>query len=126
MSPTGRHPAVETFVRETLGCGCPPEVFEHIEDSRPGDLRRIAVGGRLLVHVITPPTGVVAVERLAEYLSRGRRERDELGFNRFRLVIAAGEGTADPATLVLAFERLRAGDERLHLHLVPADALPPD
>ena len=126
MSPTGRHPAVEAFVRETLGCGCPQEVFEHIEDSRPGDLRRIAVGGRLLVYLIAPPTGGVAVDRLAEYLSRGRRERDELGFNRFRLVIAAGEGTADPATLMLAFERLRAGDERLHLHLVPADALPPD
>jgi hypothetical protein len=126
MSPSGRHPAVEAFVRETLGCGCPQEVFEHIEDSRPGDLRRIAVGGRLLVYLITPPTGVVAVDRLAEYLSRGQRERDELGFNRFRLVIAAGEGTANPATLVLAFERLRAGDERLHLHLVPADALPPD
>lgn len=120
----GWHSDLERFVRETLGCGCPEEVFAEIEDSGAGDPRRIAVGGRLLVYLVSPPHGALTPEQLEGYLVRGRQERDALGFNRFRLVIAVGERTGDPAGLGRAFEHLRAGDDRLHLHLVPADALP--
>lgn len=124
MSSTTRYPAIARFVRETLGCACPDEVFAEIADSGPGDPRRIAVGGRLLVYLVSPPPGGLTADRLDGYLSRGRQERDALGFARFRLVIAANGPMADLAALELAFERLRAGDGCLHLHLVPADTLP--
>ena len=126
MSASARHSAIEGFVRETLGCACPDEVFAAIEDGERGGLRRIAVGGRLLVYLVAPARGGLTADQLDGYLSRGRRERDELGFNRFRLVIAADdERTTEAEALTGAFERLRAGDERLHLHLIPSSRLPP-
>jgi len=115
--------AIVRFVRETLGCGCPDEVFEQTSDSGPGELRRIALGGRLLVYLIRPTEAGLTADRLGDYLSRGRGERDALGFNRVRLVIA-DEAATEREDLQAAFEDLRAGDERLHLHIVPAAALP--
>ena len=49
---------IERFVRETLGCNCPAEVFARIEDdSLPSTnsgppIRRIAIGSRLLIYLV--------------------------------------------------------------------------
>ena len=59
---TQADPAVETFVRGTLGCGCPDEVFQQVEESALAAPEapaawRIAIGGRLLVYLWQPARG---------------------------------------------------------------------
>ena len=48
---------IKTFVQKTLGCGCPEEVFRHIdwetnaESPEAGLYSRINIGNRLLVYI---------------------------------------------------------------------------
>ena len=55
-----RRLAIAAFARDTLGCGCPAEVFAQIQESRldlpglPDPGRRFAIGGRLLVYLVAP------------------------------------------------------------------------
>ena len=112
---------IERFVRDDLGCGCPPEVFERIElraDAQVAGLPalRIEIGARLLVYLFAEPVdGAVSVQAVAE---EGRAERDQLGLNRVRLVWFADsppQGAAD----ALAAE-VGVSDDRLHVHVVDA------
>jgi len=119
------------FIRHTLSCGCPPEVFASIEVRlHPGELAgvpieaSIDVGSRLLVLVLG--AGAVArLERsLPEVLARVRAVRDDGGFNRARLVMAPASDT-DPADGLHERFRLGAGaDDRLHLHVIHPEDLP--
>jgi hypothetical protein len=120
-------PELERFIRDTLGCGCPDEVFDHVAVVR-GPLRAgsgesawwIEVGGRLLIAVVDVDE-VAPAELTAIYAAAAHR-RDADGFNRFRLVVASAQRTEG---LEAAFAPIGAADDRLHLHLVvPAD-LPP-
>ena len=49
---------LKIFIKETLGCGCPDEVFEKIDLSKlqvedySGELTRIVAGDKLLIYVI--------------------------------------------------------------------------
>ena len=115
---------IEGFVRETLGCTCPAKVFAQIEDdllpatgSGP-PIRRIAIGGRLLIYLIDIEKGPDADVQLAAWVRQGVAERDRLGMNRFRLVLAANhpERIADAAAA--SFERLQALNDKVHLHVV--------
>jgi len=114
---------IRTFVRETLGCACPEEVFQYIDcqsDIQAGDIRlraRINVGNRLLIYVADVDDPKSLRSLLPQLLEIGKKERDRLGFNRFRLVLTAdhtGE-IAEPAAEVF---RDAAGDEKMHLHVV--------
>jgi hypothetical protein len=118
-------PVMVRFVRGTLGCGCPDEVFESIEyGACPGGhgARRLLVGRRLLVYALqrNEASGLAAaVRRLA---AAGLAERDSRGFNRFRLAVATEAPPAARAEATAAFAAATAGDERAHLHwLAPAD-----
>ncbi len=131
-------PALERFARETLGCGCAPEVFSRVEDDAtpppgcPEIRRRIAIGGRLLIYVAQPADAGVALERMPCWVAAGRAERDERAMNRLRLVVALDGLT--PEILDLLQTRLRrlpeligsgtdGADPRIHLHCVPCGAL---
>jgi hypothetical protein len=122
---------IEHFVRDTLGCRCPDEVFRSvsIEPSSATGIApaalRVSVGGRLLIHVVALPPDAAAgswIERLA---GDGMSQRDRAGFNRFRLVLVASANAEVPADLALRFARAAGGDERAHLHLAALDDLPP-
>lgn len=108
--------AIVRFVRESLGCGCPDEVFESlrwgiVDDGSDHPRRfRVDVGGRLLVEVIRGEK--LKPEKVMALSDEGRMLRDEGGYNRFRLVIVGEEDAA----LRTAFEQAAAGDEKLHLH----------
>jgi hypothetical protein len=123
---------LRTFIRSTLGCGCPDEVLQWIDcthttvncdqDTR---LSRIDVGGQLLVYVLHAsgnPHQVAAT--LPAIVASGLVERDGAGFNRLRVVVAAD----DPATLRPTAERIFSEsapvDDRLHLHVVKVGELP--
>lgn len=121
--------AIERFVRGTLGCQCPDEVFRHLEvgplalpDGGTG--RRLLIGDRLLIHIVATsewPERPVPIEELA---IAGRDERDRHGYNRFRLVIAMPAAAGDAAPLEQRFARALEADERAHLHVLAADLLP--
>jgi hypothetical protein len=120
------------FVRDALGCGCPPEVLADIRASRltlPGLSvvagTRLDVGGRLLVYILVAAGDQGDVDATAAVaLAAGLGERDRDGFNRFRLVVAAAqpERVANPVVDACLAAGLPRG--RVHLHVVPLSALP--
>ncbi len=117
---------IKTFVQNVLGCGCAEEVFQVIElrrerlEGKPYD--RVNIGNRLLIYVFHTGDARWAEDALSRLVSAGKEERDALGFNRFRLVLAA----SDPAAmgpLMKAFERLAFVDDRVYLHVVPEEQI---
>jgi hypothetical protein len=132
-------PELERFAREALGCHCPAEVFERVEDNRdplpglPEIRRRISVGGRLLIYVAEIPGGADRAasvsQRIGDWVSAGLAERDRRGMSRLRLVV--GLDALEPesvAAIETAFARLPglaavgSEDPRLHLHCLPRSA----
>ena len=132
LKPEGAASAgLKRFVRETLGCTCPDEVFERVEiregQSLPngGRVRRIAIGGRLLIYLVDGvPVGTVDRDIRGWTLS-GRIDRDGAGMNRFRLVIGLdGLSCSDADRIKGAFAAACGeGDDRMHLHLVKPDSI---
>lgn len=114
--------AIKPFVRESLGCGCPDEVFQKV-DSEWAEVdgvgyRRLSAGGRLLVYLVSAkPTGDLHTRVLA-LLRQGVRERDGKGFNRLRLVVVGELSEQAARSLQKHFADEVGGDERLHLHIL--------
>lgn len=124
------HGDIERFVRGTLGCGCPDEVFRTVSLSRlpavPGRpaVLQLLIGSRLLIHVAAAPAEPSAAGWLEQLAANGRAARDRHGYNRFRLVVVGVVTTAPAAELEARFARALARDERAHLHLLDAAQLP--
>ncbi len=124
------HDSLTSFVRGTLGCGCPDEVFSEIvvrlmAADNPAPVRlAIEVGGRLLVHVIEEEPALDDPRLIARVVEEGVRKRDEGGFNRFRLVVAVGARDAAGETLRRRFDAAPARDGRTHLHVLPSSSVP--
>ena len=122
------HAAIEAFVRDTLGCSCPDEVFRDIRVMAPGSLMAgadtvYAIGGRLLVAVVIPADWHAAKSRLAQMVEQGKHHRDAHGYNRFRLVVATDDAGAG-AGLRTCFAALPAIDDRIHLHVIVPEKVP--
>ncbi len=134
--------AVREFARETLGCGCPDEVFDAIEQDTAvtldtetdtetaGGLRlkhRFLIGGRLLLYLyhIEPDIDNGArmegfTSTLRALIEHGRAVRDQNGYNRFRLVlITTAQPDADSDADGGHTERLHTLAHRVY------DTLPP-
>jgi len=120
MQPEDRK-AIEHFVRVTLGCKCPDEVFrsialEHVGGQGDDDAHaKLTIGDRLLIYVLEPgnrasPMAVTRIMRM------GRNERDARGLNRFRLVIASSRQDD--------FAGVARDDDRTHLHVVAPAEVP--
>jgi hypothetical protein len=122
--------SIERFVRGTLGCGCPDEVFEHLVISRTPSIAgrppivQLQVGSRLLIHVVAPPEGTAANGWIEQLAANGRSARDRHGYNRFRLVIASPTPPASTRELSERFARAIVGDAKAHLHVVDRGELP--
>jgi hypothetical protein len=122
--------SIEHFVRGTLGCGCPDEVFQDVViDRLPAVAGRPAivqllVGSRLLIHVVAPPEGAAVNGWIEQLVSHGRAARDRHGYNRFRLVIASQVLPASAREIRDRFARATVGDDKVHLHFVGSDQLP--
>ncbi|MGD8620049.1 MAG: hypothetical protein PVH54_12800 [Gammaproteobacteria bacterium] len=122
---------VEGFVRDTLGCACPPAVFGEIRlETDPAAFPDIpgahllAIGGRLLVLLVDAAAMAVTVSQVNTLLQRGRDLRDAMGFNRFRLVIVASR--EEQIRMIATFDQdsMVTKDGRLHLHAVAPAQLP--
>ena len=120
---------IKSFVQHTLGCGCPEEVFGHIDWEEnvksPGTISysRINIGNRLLVYIAALGHREKPSKVLPALMANGRQERDRLGFNRFRLVISTDvpEDTGREAAEI--FE-MSGKDEKMHLHVIPTRSIP--
>lgn len=123
---------IKAFVKHTLGCQCPEQVFEHIEWHRNVRVdhillsNKLNVGNRLLIYVLTGENTDSVKSSLLTLVRQGKNERDTLGFNRLRLVIVADETNVSEIGRAATglFERSDK-DERVHLHVVKASELPP-
>lgn len=121
--------SLERFVRGTLGCKCPDEVFdsiviEHADAPVRVQYTRLVVGDRLLIYVLQGPGKGVAPSGVAGLAGRGLAEREERGFNRFRLVVEWDGPARAPGELVASFASVAGRDDRAHLHVIPAGHLP--
>lgn len=115
---------LKSFVQNTLGCGCPEEVFRSIDVRSYVRLSddivvntAITIGDRLLVYVIGPIAQDVIQQQMNVLVAAGKQERDSRGLNRFRLVVVA-DGAFDQKSLQSQFEELRGTDEKIHLHII--------
>lgn len=122
---------IKRFVKKTLGCTCPDEVFQHIEcqtDVSIGDDivldYEINVGNRLLIYVASVDETDLLRPMLSQLVRAGINKRDEHEFNRFRLVLL----TATPRSVAYGtseiFQALGTTDEKAHLHVINKDDFP--
>jgi hypothetical protein len=120
---------VEGFVRGTLGCACPDEVFERIIVSPVNPLPglpidgSLEIGGRLLIYVSIEKDIHILTERLGQIVREGRNARDTRGFNRFRFVVVAEETEATEAVLSPLFSSLPFVDDKVHLHIITHEGI---
>jgi hypothetical protein len=123
--------AIKQFVQETLGCGCPEEVFNQIEHTKNEPLEgglilrdRILIGRRLLVYVYKDTVGEEVQEGVMRaLLTAGVSERDKNNFNRFRLVLL----TRTPEDHIELLDRaalvLEEYDDRTFTHVVASNSI---
>jgi hypothetical protein len=123
--------SVEGFVRDALGCTCPPAVFGDIQletdpVSFPGipGSRLLAIGGRLLVLLVDGSVADMAAPEISTLLRRGRELRDAGGFKRFRLVVVAPQGGFPRMPAAIDLDAVVKEDDRLHLHTILPAQLP--
>jgi hypothetical protein len=121
--------AIKVFVQTTLGCGCPEEVFQHIScesgitQNGIGVMHKINIGNRLLVYVLPIDTTASLREVLPKIIGIGKSERDNSGFNRFRLVLAADDKELFQKAAEDLFLKIQK-DEKIHLHILPKTSIP--
>ena len=119
---------IKEFVQKTLGCMCPDEVFEHIEVEENFQLNpevelraKVNVGNRLLFYIIETKDPDFISRHLETIVQRGKAERDERSFNRFRLVIETGSLEEIQTTAEEIFNNIEDMDDRVHLHIIKND-----
>lgn len=118
------------FVRHTLGCTYPEEVFEKIdmEDSRFATApyeQKITIGGKLLIFIKRVDSPDSLNEQLPVLLSEGKAERDRKGLNRFRAVLVTNKVQAVSDVAVGIFNAFSGRDEKIHLHVVDSKGIWP-
>lgn len=122
--------AITEFVRNTLGCNCPEEVFQYIDcrtvvniDEYIAPTYEINIGNRLLIFA----AGIDKVDSLSSAIPKlvqaGINKRDEKKFNRFRLVLLT-TGDIDITEQASEIFSSLATDEKVHLHVINKDDFP--
>jgi len=116
--------AIKQFVRNTLGCGCPEEVFQSIDCRNHVRLATdivldamLVIADRLLIYVVEVDAENVSQSDFAALIAAGREERDARKLNRFRLVVVADEAL-DSRSVQALFRELAGRDEKIHLHII--------
>ena len=115
------YPEIKRFVQDALGCSCPEEVFTEIEyqencEDVPG--RKVKVADRLLIYIINTDRESNLQGVINSALERGVVERDNKGFNRFRLVLVSSHPDELRTKAESAFNSSGYTDEKTHLHVV--------
>ncbi len=116
---------IKRFVVETLRCRCPREVFRSIDCCRQVRLvdevvlhSTITIGKRLFIYVAEAGNQSFNEKHLAFLVAAGRSEGDSKGLNRFRLAMVTDGFPENGDIIGRAFDELREGDEKIHLHVI--------
>ncbi len=122
--------AITEFVRNTLGCNCPEEVFKYIDcrtvvniDENIELAYEINIGNRLLIFAAAIDEVDSLRSAIPKLVRAGIKKRDENKFNRFRLVLLTAPeiDIAEQASEI--FSSL-AADDKVHLHVINKDDFP--
>jgi hypothetical protein len=121
---------ITCFVRGTLGCHCPDDVFQSIvigrertpDNSAP--FTRLVIGERLLIYIHETRPAKATTAAVSKLATQGRTERDNKQYNRFRLVIVADDPTELLTAAQSSFADVAGTDDRAHLHVLATDQLP--
>jgi hypothetical protein len=112
---------IKSFVQNVLGCGCAEEVFKIIElqheEIAGARYERINTGNRLLIYIFETDDPEFVRKDMARIVRAGKEERDQMGFNRFRLVLASDDTRVGVAAMK-AYKELDFADDRTFLHVV--------
>jgi hypothetical protein len=119
---------IKEFVQNVLGCTCPDQVFEQIEDRMVASAssphtRSITIGGRLLLYVWKADELIDLQQGLAAMLKTGKKERDDRGLNRFRAILAVENPQNVTPRVEHYFSLFADKDDRMHMHVVPLENL---
>lgn len=116
--------AIKAFTREVLGCECPEEVFDKIvcEDDVQiaGELivsYKINIGDKLLIYILVLNQRNKLGSALPKLIEAGEKERNDRGFNRFRLVLVSEIPDVIKDDANTLFQQLEK-DEKIHLHII--------
>jgi len=129
MNPADQQ-SIERFVRTTLGCKCPDEVFESIVLERvPAPdaalpCTRLVIGNRLLIYIHETQPAKATKEAVSKLTTQGRTERDAKHYNRYRLVVASDYPTELLSAARTGFDSVAGTDQKAHLHVLATDQLP--
>ena len=108
------------LIQDMLGCGCPMEVFEHIQMEliRVNDIcmLQLILGNKLLVWIMDRLKMDRAKDSASKILEQGRNERDSRQLNRFRLVLV-GEVPEPEAEELQKLPETKP--DKVHLHILP-------
>ena len=121
---------ITRFVRGTLGCQCPDDVFQSIvigpqrTPDNGAPFTRLLVGNRLLIYIHETRTAKATTAAVSKLATQGRTERDDKQYNRFRLVIVADDPTELLPAARSSFASVAGTDDRAHLHILATDQLP--
>ena len=116
---------IKAFAQQTLGCGCPEEVFDSIDCQRDIELspqivltNKINIGNRLLVYILQTDDSNFIKNNLPAIVQLGIKERDSKGLNRVRFVIVADKPGEIQPVAENTFKDLASKDEKIHLHVL--------
>lgn len=123
--------SIKTFVKETLGCQCPDEVFEQIEYEQNVELNadillssRINIGNRLLVYVLDVDGKDSVLKTMPSVIVLGIEERERRFLNRFRLVLAVNNVAELKPLASRLFNDMEGTDDKVHLHVIDSGTVP--
>ena len=119
------HQKIKRFVQETLGCLCPEEVFDKIDYQKESSYiwgQKINIGDRLLIYIINVDSESEIPELIMSSMEKGVAERNQKGFNRFRLVLAVSRPDKLNSLAEKAFQNSKYIDEKTHLHVISKNA----
>lgn len=116
--------AIKAFTRDILGCDCSEEVFNKIVceddvkiDSELTISHKINIGNRLLIYISILNQASELGSELPKLIDAGEKERNDKGFNRFRLVLVSENPDIIKDDANKSFETLEK-DEKIHLHII--------
>lgn len=84
---------------------------------------KLNIGNRLLIYIVEVDDKDSLKDIVLFLIEIGKKERDGLGFNRFRLVLATNTVNEIKEVAETVFKDT-AKDEKVHLHIVLKESIP--
>jgi hypothetical protein len=132
MLDNSKNENIVQFIQNTLGCQCTEEIFNSIELGRGSTpngeaaFAKMVIGNRLLIYIVKPLSATESLmNNVIPILTKmGILERDNKGYNRFRLVLAKQSDDVISDNLIKDFQNTAGHDEKAHIHFISQHELP--